>query len=278
MSKNFVYTKHAPQFPRDHLRPADPFQYFAYQLERCPRTGKHHIQGYVILTRKTRLDRVRRLLGNNPHVETRKGTHDEAASYNTKPESRIDGPWVWGTGPAQGTRSDLDEVRAKCIRGESMKDIMDAHFGTWIRYHRGIEKAVEMYRKPRETFTEAICLWGPTGTGKSHYAATTYPNAFWVPARSPGSTAWFNGYDGQDTIVFDEFSHQHVPLDTLLRLCDRNPLQLPTKGGFVNVVATRVVITTNTDPATWYPDSGGRFLAVLRRIAFRYMPTRYVPN
>lgn len=55
---------------------------------------------------------------------------------------------------------------------------------------------------------------------------------------------WLDGYHGQKTIIFDEF-YGWIKYDLLLRICDRYPLQLPIKGGFVQCQATTFVFTSN---------------------------------
>ncbi len=273
-ARAWVFTLNNPSFPTDHLCPGDPYSYWVYQLE-VGDAGTHHLQGYAVLSRRSRAKRIADSLGGRAHVEIRRGSHDQARDYCTK-AGRVAGPWEWGTPPNQGNRSDLIDIQDMVKKHKPVREVMDAHFGTYVRYHKGIEKSIELYRDPRSSFLEAIVLWGPTGTGKSHCARNDYPGAYWAPAVSPGSGLWFDGYMGESDIILDEFTHTSLSLNTLLRLCDKYPLRLPCKGGFVNVVATRVVITTNLDPALWYPDSGIRFHALLRRLSFRFMPKRYV--
>ncbi len=275
MSKNYAFTHNNPTFPVAHLRPGEPYSYFVYQLERAPTTGTPHLQGYFITARKSRLETVRK---QHPglDIEIRRRDHEAMRDYCTKSDTRVAGPWEWGTPPHQGSRSDLAEIQKMARTGGNLREIMNDHYGSFVRYHKGITLSLELYRAARSSFLEAICFWGPTGTGKSHCARNDYPGAYWAPAVSPGSGLWFDGYMGESDIVLDEFTHTSLSLNTLLRLCDKYPLRLPCKGGFVNVVATRVIITTNLDPALWYPDSGLRFHALLRRLSFRFMPKRYV--
>lgn len=57
--------------------------------------------------------------------------------------------------------------------------------------------------------------------------------------------------------MWDEFTQSEIKLSFLLRLLDRYPLKLQTKGSFVNFTADEIIITTNEDPREWY---GGHLL------------------
>ncbi len=56
---------------------------------------------------------------------------------------------------------------------------------------------------------------------------------------------------GQSTIVFDDF-YGWIPFSLLLRLLDRNPLNLNQKGTTSPCLATRFFFTSNAAPSMWY--------------------------
>jgi len=114
--------------------------------------------------------------------------------------------------------------------------------------------------KPRDHEMKVIVCQGPTGTGKSRWVKETFPNAYWKQR-----SQWWCGYEGQDVIVLDEF-YGWLQYDLLLRLCDRYPLFLETKGGQVNCLANTIVITTNATPESWYKTEK-YFLSFIRRVS-----------
>ena len=89
-------------------------------------------------------------------------------------------------------------------------------------------------------------LTGRTGIGKSRYCAENYPNAFW---KRKGD--WWDGYDGHDIVIIDEF-YGWLPLDTMLGLMDRYPLMVDTKGSAVEFQAKTLCITSNITWDKWY--------------------------
>lgn len=147
----------------------------------------------------------------------------------------------------QGHRSDLESIRDKLDKREPLKRIAEEHFGDFIRYHRGFEKYRILCSLLQRTWkSEVIILTGRTGIGKSRYCAENYPNAFW---KRKGD--WWDGYDGHDIVIIDEF-YGWLPLDTMLRLMDRYPLMVDTKGSAVEFVAKTICITSNNPWEEWY--------------------------
>jgi len=103
--------------------------------------------------------------------------------------------------------------------------------------------------KPRRSAVTVDVYVGPTGSGKSKEADSLFPNAYWKP-----NGKWWPMYEGESTVVWDDFDPKQMPFRDLLRILDRYPLQVEFKGGYCQLQATHFVITTVLDPSTWYPD------------------------
>ncbi len=64
---------------------------------------------------------------------------------------------------------------------------------------------------------------------------------------------WFPNYAGQTCILLDDFRCGWCSLTYLLQLLDGYPMQVQTKGGFVQRMWTKVIITCNQNPREqWY--------------------------
>lgn len=109
------------------------FKYLIYQLERG-KCGKLHVQGYAQVAKATRNTTLARLIGLDAHVECRKGTHEEAVNYVTKEDTRVEGPFEYGTpAPGQGSRTDINQLMSMPI-----KDISIQFPEIFFKYSRGI--------------------------------------------------------------------------------------------------------------------------------------------
>lgn len=98
---------------------------------------------------------------------------------------------------------------------------------------------------------EVITLVGETGTGKSRFAFSNFPDAYYLPFPKQSGTYW-DGYEGQNTVVIEEASGARFSYTQLLSLLDRYPMQVPIHGGSVQFVSRRILFTTNTHPEEWY--------------------------
>lgn len=226
-----------------------------YQLEEGAE-GTRHLQGYIEMPNACRLPRMKKLIPR-AHFEPRRGTKVQAVTYATKEDTRVDGPWIHPTRDLEtflsslsncgsNKSSDLDEVKKLLDEGCSEEKIADENFGLWVRHYRAFREYKLLKTVPRNHEVDVIVIQGPTGTGKSRFCMDTYPDAYWKQRSN-----WWDGYSGERVVIVDEF-YGWLPFDLLLRLCDRYPLMLETKGGQCQCVCDTVVITTNSLPNTWY--------------------------
>lgn len=77
----YVFTSfHEPEnfADRYNAAPSDKVRYMVAQLEKCPDSGKLHVQGYVELTESMGIKPVKEILGDNTaHLEPRGGKPEE---------------------------------------------------------------------------------------------------------------------------------------------------------------------------------------------------------
>lgn len=250
-------------------------RWIVFQLERSP-SGTPHYQGYIQFHRPQRLAAVSRILGGGAWCQPRNGNHQQAYDYATKDDTRLEGPWEAGdpsSGP--GHRSDLSGVQHALDEGMTMQQVSSDFFGPFVRFHKAFYAYQMLHSVPRRTFESFDVYYGPTSTGKSHTAMERFPNAYIYPV-GPGE--WYPNYAGQSCIIFDDFNPKCIPITSLLRICDKYALTLPTKGGHVNCVAQHVVITHNLHPREWYRDAELASVdALMRRATLHHFTEVYVP-
>ncbi len=221
----------------------DNIRYAVWQKERAPTTGHIHWQGYLQLFEHKSLRWLQRRLGAW-HFESARGSADDNKVYCTKSETRLDGPWEMGEAvQGQGARTDLAIIARRIVdRHEPLRRVATSFPSQWVRYHRGFEALQSRVWESKERDFEKMVLFeGPTGQGKTYACRNQYPDAYWA---WESEHCWMDRYDGQSTIVLDEFMGTYG-LRFMLQLCSEAPLLMPIKGGFVTCRATTVVFTAN---------------------------------
>ena len=118
----------------------------------------------------------------------------------------------------------------------------------FIKYHKGMMayKSLITSRGPRKCprRTRSVGLLGATGTGKSRRAFETWPDAY----RKMTNDKWWDGYHGEETVIFDDFKGSSMRLHDFQLIVDRYPVKVETKGSTVELSATRLVFTSNKHP------------------------------
>lgn len=222
--------------------------------------GTRHLQCYLELSERRRLTGVKRLLSTRLHGEIRRGSSLQAARYCRKEDHS---PFERGT-PANvspGKRNDLIALKNTIDNGHSLLSCADEHFGSFLRYERSIRSYYNLKRQGRSWKSHVTVYWGGTGSGKTRRAWEESDKKAWIYS----SDGWFDGYDGEPDVIFDDFGGHEFKLTYFLKLLDRYPMRVKIKGGFVGWVPKRIYITSNFPPERWYPNATSEHRAALMR-------------
>lgn len=260
-AKNYCFTIH--KHPREWIDAwatkdlPSGCVYVIAQLEVCPETKKEHVQGFMQLKDGKTLKAFKDFINSSSaHVEVMRGTAQEASDYCEKDESAhpdaISGVMRIKRGEMkkQGNRTDLAALALRLQGGASLAEVAMEDPAQYIRYHGGIRayhNLIVNRPKPRPK-PEIVFIWGSPGCGKSRYVHSKYPEAYNAVDMKE---CWFDGYSGEDTIIFDDFEG-NFNLRNMLKLLDYNPLRLPVKGGFIAIQAKRFIFTSNIPPDALY--------------------------
>lgn len=219
----------------------DSIRYICYGRETCPTSGREHLQGFAIFKRTCRIPKGKQWIGDgSAHLEPRRGTRDEARDY-----CRKDGVFFeWGS---------YDPITKEQLFHKPIPFLKKEYPEFYCRYHRGLEK-LQADKGPKWRNLENTVLWGETGVGKTRRVMEMDD----VYKIDPPYT-WWDGYEGEEIILIDDYTNRSVPRGTLLNLLDGYRLRLETKGGHTWALWKEVYITTNSNPEHW--DA-----AILRRI------------
>lgn len=221
-------------------------------IEKAPNTGRFHFQGAVHYKSAQAMSRLKNDFGETGHYEIMRGTPKQSETYCSKDNTHIAGLWTTGVLPHQGKRNDWESAKSDAQAGKTQSEIVLAypHLAPAVR---GITALIEATLPPppiSRTVT-VFYLWGPTGTGKTHRALMTYPDAYLI--RGPllqGKS--FDQYFKEETLVLDEWDPMEWPLTVLNSLLDK--WKCPLQCRYANKYArwTRVIITSNHNPDHCY--------------------------
>lgn len=232
----------------DYLSNTDLFKYICYGRE----VGENltpHLQGYFEFphgNRKSLQACISALqkdgCPSKPHIEVAMGTASQAIAYCEK-----DGVfWEKGERPkGQGKRSDIDEATSILANGGSLQEVAINLPTVFVKFHRGLREYQMTISSRRTWKTEVYWLWGPSGSGKSRWAWTQYPDAYTKQANSK----WWCHYEGQECAIIDDFRpSKEMPFNFILNLFDRYPMMLETKGGQVQCLLKTIIVTSPFSP------------------------------
>ncbi len=241
-----------------------------FQQEKAARP---HYQGVVHFKNPLRRSGVAALLGGGGiHLEISRGSAEDNKTYCSKQATREEGtdPWELGQMPQQGKRTDVDSA-VETIREEGYTAAAINHPTVFIKYPNGMKEYASViqrvargqdYRPP-----EILVLIGPTDCGKTTLAYTI-PTKGGKVYDKPLDDHWFDGYDGESTILLDEFYGQ-LKFSLILKLLDGWPMRRQVKGSMVTLSNSRWVITSNTYPWQWYTFEGSK-AALYNRLWTRF--------
>ena len=115
------------------------------QLEKGE-NGTIHWQLYVYYRHPISFKTIKRRVGDSYHIEPAKDPHS-LKNYVWKADTRIQGPFEWGSPPKQGKRTDLEDCCA-VVKSEGLKRAIDAAPAVYVKFHRGLELYAEHVREP----------------------------------------------------------------------------------------------------------------------------------
>jgi len=211
-----------------------------YQIEQT-KDGKVHAQGYFELKNPMRMAGAKKLVGASAHMAISNGDREANVRYCSKEESRLEGPIRFGDWTlVQGKRTDLESTIN--ILKEHGRDAAIMHSNG--KFSREIDRVDAVLSKNFDRGEQIIFyIHGPTGVGKSR----------WVYEQIKGkrfymwnNSKWWDGYDGEEIIWVDDFRWM-MDEQYYLKVFDRYPCTVETKGGHVQLKTKTWYVTSNID-------------------------------
>lgn len=272
-SRRWVFTLHIGEGDPPTIWNPTYLTYLKYQIERAPTTGARHLQGCMISKQARSLGALKRDLGLPAmHLEIARAW-EQAKDYAGKEETRVEGPWELGY-DQQGRRSDLEAPLAMVKAGKRDREIADEHPVVFAKMYRGLAAVRAATTRPWAGRRQVAVFWGATGTGKSRTVDryTAEEELYRVLDLKKG---WFDGYQGEATVLFDECGAETVPpIDVMKQLLDVYGMRVQVKGGSACWNARRIVLCSNNPIEMWYPlASDADMEALKRRVEVFHFPS-----
>lgn len=243
--------------------------------------GTYHTHVFVSCSSAVRFSTMKKKFPV-AHLDLCNGTSQQNRDYvfkegehakGKKRDTRIEGTQEeWGEIPVerQGKRNDLDDLYDMIKSGMSDYEIMTVS----PRYMFNMDKVarareIMIQEKYKNTWRdlEVTYVFGATGSGKTRGIMEQYGYA--NVYRITDYLHPFDGYAGQDVVMFEEF-RSSLRIGDMLKYLDGYPVELPCR--YNNKVAcfTKVYIVTNIALESQYPevqhDEEMTWRAFLRRI------------
>jgi len=242
-SRDYCFTSYL--LNEDHIAEIK-CDYIVYGREKCPTTGRAHLQGYVYFADAKTMSSVKKVFSDNAlNMRKPAGSALQNRTYCIK-----DGDFVErGVLPAQGKRTDLDAIREVVKTTGKMREVVEI-----AKSYQSVKMAEQIlkYHEPKRVFTTDFKIYwfhGETGSGKTKTAYEMAGDDYYVCLNTG---KWWDGYDGHKTVIIDDFRANFCCFAELLKILQPYEYRVETKGGTRQLLATEFFITSPYPPDQIY--------------------------
>ena len=238
-------------------------KYIIWCQEIGRKNGRHHEHLYVRFKSARSFKAIQKLFPNS-NVDRARGNDVHNQNYLKKGGTF----WESGAVSSQGRRTDLERIRSDIMDGRTVTSILREEPYIYHVFGRTIEALRDVYNRNvhRSERTLGVWYYGGTGTGKSQAAYMGYSaDTHYVKTLEDGDKKWWDGYCGQDCVIFDEFRGEYE-MSFMLRLTDRYPLNVARRGRESRPFnSKKVIVTSCYHPHHIYKDETNKTMKQLYR-------------
>lgn len=239
MSKSRAYAFTHNNYADTVLQDQIDCQYIVYGKE-IGEGGTPHLQGLVYFKNPRSMKGVIKALPGC-HVEIARNLH--AAIEYCKKDGQVTERGVPPMTPKQKGISEQNRWKRTREAAElgDFDAIDDQLRITQARNLEYIHLKALSRKHYEDTDATMLWYWGPSGTGKSRTAREENPTAF-----IKGCNKWWDGYNGEDVVIIEDFDAKHDVLGHHLKIwADRYPFPAEVKGGSMKIRPKQIIVTSN---------------------------------
>lgn len=140
---------------------------------------------------------------------------------------------------------------------QTLESLLESAPDLLVRYSRGLsDLSFRVTKKQAKEFRimNVTILWGVPGCGKTRLAvhsASLREMDYFILDKLTGDALWFDGYDGEETLIIDDF-YGWISHSQILRILDGYMYRAAIKGSFRWALWKTVILTSNRHPKEWY--------------------------
>lgn len=201
--------------------------------------GTPHLQGFIVFNNNKRLGAVKKLIPR-AHWEPAKGSAEQNITYCSKDGAVT----ARGEPPLSKAQSGANE-KARWKRARESAEagnLQDVPDDIYVRYYRTLKEIKKDHMQKPEDADDTTGIWfyGPPECGKSRRARAEYPNSYFKAYNK-----WWDGYQGEETVILDDFEKDAVLGHHLKIWADRYSFIAETKGGALHIRPKKIIVTSN---------------------------------
>lgn len=118
--------------------------YLIIGVEKAPRTGTKHIQGYIYYTNPVSFKYVKGWLPAGAHIEPQQAKANVSAYCYCMEDGDY---YEMGSRPRQGHRTDLEVIKNDLLEGVPMNKVSLQYFSQWCQYRKAFNEFQRMHSK-----------------------------------------------------------------------------------------------------------------------------------
>jgi len=243
-------------------------KYLCYGEEKCPDTGRLHLQGYFSFKSAKKFSCLKKEFPSfHFQVAVADAYKNKLYCSKTRPGDIPNEVFFESGVIPEPTGSAGGEANKRkwsaSLEAAKSGGVDDIEPEMLIKYYSTFRRIERDYMVKPQDLDNVCGIWyyGATGTGKSHAARADFPGAY---NKLPNK--WWDGYQREDFVLIDDFDVVHGVLGYHLKIwADKYAFSAEVKGSTISIRPKTIVVTSNYHPSEIWGDKPQTLDPILER-------------